>query len=649
MKTLSIFLTFLLTIQTFAQDNRFGKVSKEELSKTRSTIDGEAPAEILYEKTEIKLDFMPSDRRLYVTQEVEGRIKVYDKNNTDKHFLQLEIPMRAPGSIREKIISFRMATYNLENGKIEETRIRNNEIFTERINRYWEVQKAAFPNVKDGSVIEYKYTVQSPFYRDIDRWFFQSSIPVISSELKFSYPEFLEYSIDSRGEVIGRTSRKTSPNPTLNYDTEVIEMSYQNIKPLRREPFVFNSNNLKSSVRFELLRLAFPGLITENYSTTWDQIGEELNKHDDHGRQLSGNNFLDAEVQSIVGDSKETAEIVQKIFNHVKDNYAWNEMNSIYTEKGIRLTHKEKSGNAADINLLLVAMLRKAGVNANPVLISTVNNMMINYSFPSATSFNFVIVAAEINKGLYLMDATEKLSKINMLPLRDLNHRGFLLLSNNTMREITLINNTLSSIKENISFEVNPEDGTISGNFMEIKDEYYAMVDNMARRKDPKSFEEDYLSKLKFDVSNFRIDENPNNGTLRYSFRFENVPSAEILGNKILINPMLFIQTTRSDFNYETRNYPLEFGTRSNNTKSVRIKIPEGYRVEVLPQEKQMLVDGNHAGFAYKINEKDGYLEITSIYQTDQSILPASFYKMMKDLERQKIEAESQQIVLVKI
>ena len=177
-----LFLSILLfSPQLIAQDNRFGKVSKEELTKLKSTIDSESPAEILYEKTDIKLDFMDSDRKLYVTQEVEGRIKIYDKNNTDEGLLKIEIPMYAPSSTREKIISFRMVTYNLENGKIEETKIKNSEIFTERVNKNIEVQKAAFPNIKDGSIIEYKYTILSPYYRNIDRWFFQSSVPVIYS------------------------------------------------------------------------------------------------------------------------------------------------------------------------------------------------------------------------------------------------------------------------------------------------------------------------------------------------------------------------------------------------------------------------------------------------------------------------------------
>ena len=43
----------------FGQDNRFGKVSKEELTKSQSLIDPHAAAEILFEKANVTLEFYP--------------------------------------------------------------------------------------------------------------------------------------------------------------------------------------------------------------------------------------------------------------------------------------------------------------------------------------------------------------------------------------------------------------------------------------------------------------------------------------------------------------------------------------------------------------------------------------------------------------
>src|SRR5690606_31482760 len=99
-------------------------------------------------------------------------------------------------------------------------------------------------------------------------------------------------------------------------------------------------------------------------------------------------------------------------------------------------------------------------------------------------------------------------------------------------------------------------DGTISGTYMETKDEYFAMTDNMDRKDDPAEFEKDYLSDYKFDIDNFKIDENLEKGIVRYSFKFQDVSVGEAIGNKLLINPLLFTQLTKNSFQYEKRSYP---------------------------------------------------------------------------------------------
>ncbi len=647
MKTISSILAFLFVLSTYAQDYRFGKVSKEELTKERSTIDPESPAEILYEKMYVTLEFAPGDNGFVLTREVEGRIKIYDKDNTNDKFLQQQVSLYAPSSVREKVIGFRGTTYNLEGGKITETKVKNADIFKERKNKYWEIEKFAFSDVKNGSVLEYKYTITSPFTREIDRWFFQSEIPVIYSEVKFSHPEFFQYNNDLRGEIIGKKKSITRPVNGMNYNTVIDEFTYQNIPPLKKESLVLNPNNLKASVRFELLMFSHPGYITENYATSWDQIGKDLMNHEKFGSQLKGNSFLDETVQNLTAGISSPVEKMQVIFNFVKNNYTWNGFNALTTDNGIRQTFKDKTGNSADINLMLVSMLQKAGINASPVVLSTVNNLIVNYSIPSITSLNFVIASVEINNGLFIMDATEKMSKINMLPRRDLNYRGFRILNDGIVKEISLANNSLSNTKEIVSVTLN-SDGTISGNYMETRDEYFAMDDNMRRNEDPKGFESEYLSNFSFDAQNFKIDENKETGMVRYSLKFENIPGGEVIGNKILINPLLFSQTKQSSFQYDTRNYPLEFGTLMSKSKLFKIKIPEGYKVESLPKENQFVIEGNYAGYIYKVIEKEGYIEAVTLYEVNQSILPASYYQLMKDLENKQINAENQQIVLVK-
>lgn len=646
MKNLFLLLLTLPFIFVQGQNFKYGKVSKEELAKEKSAIAPEAAGEILYEKARFIIEFNTSENRFYLTKEVEGRIKIYDKDKLDDRFLNKEIRLYAPSSTREKLTNISAATNNLENDKIETTKVRSSDIFEEEKNKYWDVNKFAFPNVKNGSVLEYKYTILSPFYREIDRWYFQDEIPVVYSQFTFVKPEFFIYSQDERGEIRVNPKMDQRAALNMNFDNTITEYLYENVNPLKEEPYVLNPNNLKASIRFELMKFEHPGFITENYATSWTQIGKDFMDNSSFGGQMSGNGFLDKTVQSISGSLNSPLEKTQAIFNYVKSNYSWDGFYSPTANNGVRSTFKDKTGNAADINLMLVSMLQKAGLDAAPVVLSTVQNLMINYTFPSVTSLDFVIASVMINNKLYLMDATEKYSNINMLPLRDLNYRGFRI-STSGVQEISLTNYALSSNKEILNVQLD-SDGTASGNYSETKDQYLAMTDKMSEVDNPKEFQKDYLSQYSFDVDSFKIDENAEKGILRYTFKFEGIKGAELVGDKMLLDPLFFIGKRENSFTRESRNYPLEFGSLLFNLKFIKIKIPEGYKVESLPENSNFVVENNVAGYSYKIEEKEGFILVTTIYELAQSILPASYYKAMKDFENQQVIAENQQVVLVK-
>src|SRR5690606_10842587 len=110
------------------------------------------------------------------------------------------------------------------------------------------------------------------------------------------------------------------------------------------------------------------------------------------------------------------------------------------------------------------------------------------------------------------------------------------------------------------------------------------------------------------DIDGFKIDENDEKGISRYSFKFTDLSLGNVVGNKIIINPMLFEQLVKSSFTQESRTYPLEFGTAMNETKIIKIKLPQGYKTESLPEQKQHVVQGDVAAYAYQVKEEGGYL-----------------------------------------
>src|SRR6202012_5722403 len=64
-------------------------------------------------------------------------------------------------------------------------------------------------------------------------------------------------------------------------------------------------------------------------------------------------------------------EKIAYIFNLVKKSVTWNNFNNIYTDDGIKKAWSKKSGNAAEINIILYHFLKMAGLTVYPVCVNT--------------------------------------------------------------------------------------------------------------------------------------------------------------------------------------------------------------------------------------------------------------------------------------
>ncbi|MEL7145425.1 MAG: DUF3857 domain-containing protein, partial [Bacteroidota bacterium] len=167
---------------------KFGKISKEELTKEESTIEESAAAEVLaeYGNLSYRLD---SEGSIFFDLEVHKRIKIYNTNGFD--YANISIPYYAgAGSDKVNIDYVKGATYNLEDGKMVKTKLTNDLMVTENDSKYHKTKKLTFAQVKEGSVIEYKYTMSSNRFWDIPDWTFQEAIPVVWSQYSSSIPEW---------------------------------------------------------------------------------------------------------------------------------------------------------------------------------------------------------------------------------------------------------------------------------------------------------------------------------------------------------------------------------------------------------------------------------------------------------------------------
>ena len=111
------------------------------------------------------------------------------------------------------------------------------------------------------------------------------------------------------------------------------------------------------------------------YTKEWKDVELDLRREEKFGQQLrKGKDIVDEHVELAMSGESDPLIKAQKIFEFIKAWYQWDGMNGMFSEYGIKKAFNTKKGNVGDINLTLIAALRYAGLNADPVILSTRSN-----------------------------------------------------------------------------------------------------------------------------------------------------------------------------------------------------------------------------------------------------------------------------------
>ena len=548
-------ITIFSVIQLSAQDYDFGKVSKVELEEKYHPIDSSTNAAILYRRENIMYRFSENSG-FSQEREISMRIKIYNKEGFD--WASEKVPLyHGDNGNNEKIKGLKAYTYNLEGGKIKKDKLKNDGIFSEEASDIFEVTSFTLPNVKEGSVIEYRYTVSSPFIQ-IDDIMLQYNVPVNKLDVQVSTPQFYRYKkfLNTKAFYIPKytetkkdrtltTSRKVangsyvgsgssvSRSETKYYDNVVI-LSEENIPPLKAESFAGNINNYRAKMSMELeARVSLDDIIEKSYATSWDRVSKSVYDSPNFGGQLTKFNFYKSDLDALLAGVEDDIQKAFLVEGLVKSKVKWNGNYGKYAQKGIRSAYKDGVGNAADINLLVTSMLRSQGVNANPVLISTRNNGVP--LFPTREGFNYVICMVQSGSSYLLIDATEPYSAGNVLPERVLNWQGRLLLDGGTSRWVNIKPNEKSSESTMINVKLD-EDFTATGKIRKNYTSYLAMnyrkrYTNLSTDDHIKSLESD---KGALEISELKYENGKNLGQpVKVTYDYELTDGVDEVGDKI--------------------------------------------------------------------------------------------------------------------
>lgn len=663
-----IILFFTLFIfKVNAQDFKLGNVSVVELQEKNHPMDSTAVAAILFEKGAVRFEYTQDDGFKMIT-EVTTRIKIYKKEGYE--WANKAVSYYIGSNAKETMSFSDVVTYNLINGKIEKTKLKNDGEFDEKINKYWGQKKITLPNVKVGSVVEFKYVARSSRFSELTEWSFQSSIPVNYSEFKTFIPEYFVYNPNMKGFIspsinkeqvrkslsyfyrpeakLGESSGSASQEKLEFTETKTTYVA-ERLPAMKEEAYVNNIANYTTSISHELSVVKFPNQPYQTLSTDWPSVTKTIYNYDDFGPELNKTGYFEDDLKVVIAGLSSPEEKILAIFNHVKESVKWNDYYGYSCNDGVKKAYKDKTGNVAEINLMLTAMLRHVGLTANPVLVSTRSNGIA--FFPNRTAFNYVIAAVETPNGQVLLDATDSFSTPNVLPLRALNWVGRLIRKDGTSIEVDLMPKAPSNDVVMMNYEINAN-GEVSGKLKRQRTDYNAII----FRGNTKNIKEDtYLEKLenendKIEISDYsRTNEKDLKLPILENFSFSGSNFSEIIGGSIYVNPMLFFTVTQNPFKQENREYPVDYGFPFVDKYNISIKIPEGYKVESLPTSILLNMEDNLGGFKFMISTTGNVIQLVMTHQINSPIIVADYYPMLKEFYQKMIEKQNEKIVLKKV
>lgn len=671
----SLVLTFMfLTSMHMAiaqpEGVKFGKIPKEELQMSSYESDPEAVAVVLYDVGSTHFNFN-KESGFQTIYERETRIKILRKEGYE--FANVSIPFYVSSRGDEVVSGIKASTYNLENGKEDEIKMEKKAIFEEQINKHWKLMKFTLPNVREGSVIEYKYQITSDFVFSPPKWEFQWDIPVVWSEYSFSSPEYYRYvqlgqgydpyevaETEQRSRTISFLStRNTGNDYVVNKQTQSNNVNYteygwhwvqKDLAAHKEEPYSPAREDLISKIEFQLASVNVPGSVSENVVPNWEQLAQDLIADEDFGRYLRKGNKVDDIVASATAGASTPEEKVIAIQDYVKSNFRWNENRQIYASQSMNDLLKSRVGNSADLNLLLVLLLREVGVEAYPVVISTRDHGRINQAYPLISKFNSVIAYAVIGDEGFTMDATAPTVAYNMVAYQDLNGEG-LLVSEDGYAWVIPGKDFKEMSFNNVSATL--EDGKLVCNIAATHRGYVASELRKALKANGESeiaerYLKSYFEEVDVKQSSFE-HKNDYNESLKSNFEFESSAFVENAGALVYINPMLGFGLDENPFKKPERAFPVDFAHASDDIYQLIFTVPEGYTVAEAPEPIRMAMEDGSLKFDYLVAQNGNQVRLNYRLTRNRVMFSPEEYVHLRAFYEEIAKHCNNQLVLKKL
>ncbi|MEP3207407.1 MAG: transglutaminase domain-containing protein [Gilvibacter sp.] len=603
-------LVLMVSSEVFAQKVKLGNITVQELEQKTDSDFPEATAVVLSRDVKVTIG-----RNVTVYE----KIKILNKDGFDFSTITAEYL---------DINQIRGASYNLIDGAVIATQLTKDNIYSVKDEFGYTVTTLNFTQIKEGTIIEYSYQSDVGIMADI---IIQDYLPIKKLAVEVYNTTYIPYGLTQNPSAKIEASRSKKRNTII--------VNAANIPAIEPEDYVYDMNLYSGKLRLQDLD------IESDYDEWEDFVGFYLSDYR-FSNQLDPSRIYKDEISALVAGETDSLAMAKKVYQFVQDSIVWDQFYSNYPSRGTRSTFRNKVGDVADINILLVSTLRSLGFEAFAILSSTKGNGVPIE--PNSESFNYTLASVAIGDSFYVLDAANHTANFDYIPENILNGRGMVLLAKKTYQWIDLEQINLSTLKVFNQATIE-ESGTIKGQTREQLTGYFAR--NFKKfLKDEVKFSNEIVD---YDYNDLRVTKIKTDtldvkelATLNYDFYTDD--SIEIKEDRIYLEPLLFLSLAENPFIKDERNFPIDYGYAQQREYLFTFNYPESYTIDFIPDSINIVLPNDLGRYSYQISPVEGVLQVRMQMSINTAVLPVDFYAQLKEFYQIRVSKENEKVVLVK-
>ena len=632
-----------------AQDKpaKWGEVPRADLEMKSFPEDSNATAVILYDLGEVSFD-----DQFELDFKRHRRIKILSAAgfNWGEPSLSYYAKDRM-----QRVDNIEGHTFILEaNGTVRREKLDKKSVFDEDVDGQRRRARFTLPALAPGVVVEYRYRVHSKSAWYLHDWDFQTSEPTRWSEFRAEIPGVYNYVIlrQEIPEFVLHESKEHSwPYPNAyNLKMNYNRWAMKDMPALREEPYMTTVDDYRARIQFQLSSYRWPGMLSEEkVMHTWEKLAEDLMDSDNFGRQIERHKVLREQAETLVAGITDPETKMRRIYDYVRVTMNWDGERGLYTDVDLDKAWRARRGGGPEIALMLTGMLRAAGLEAHPVLISTRNNGRLVDIYSMLSQFNHVLTYVNTGTKEHLLDATDPFRPYDMLPVPALNQTGWLV-DKKAPHWVTIVNPGTSHNETLVAVAMSAG-GKITGTFTSRDEGYSGLFDRNTLREGKK--EEDFIREgwLKgiagAQLDSFNIANRDSAGTpLLTQACFSSEDHVQVAGDNIYFNPMFFGRIESNPLKNPHRTFPVDYAYGRTLFYTANIKLPEGYTVQELPRNQALSLPGDAAQFRRVMEVQGGTLQMISQTAIRKIRFQPKEYKSLREFYDRIVAAHAEQVVL---